>query len=281
VRGSHDAIREFSYTCIDSDRYDTQIPLECIRSYQRLAFNSADSEEPYKNGEFWDMGAGDHRQLLRLRIDARTAGLLGKSGCNHRAALREAGQVQELPRKIEYKLDEGAPRSWGIDAESWSAQMMAEFGAAGPFCLSATISEVRGEYDQAAASIASALKTPGLPAPAKRYLEGRLANVQAMHALQKSPWKPLFSAGTLDGWQTAKGKATVDTRRTVEARNALTPIMDEPVGEVFELRGEIELQKTNTYVAGGLAIGQPGIDRSDWVRSRRGVFNRDRRRVSF
>jgi eukaryotic-like serine/threonine-protein kinase len=44
-----------------------------------------------------------------------------------------------------------------------------------------------------------------------------------------------------------------------------TLVMNEPAGEVFEVRGEIELLGDKIHVPGGFAIGQPAIDRDDWV----------------
>jgi hypothetical protein len=264
-RSSRDAIRELAYVCIDSDRYDTRVPFESIRSYQSLSFNSSDSEEPYKGNEFWDLSQEIVDSYLAQEKVVEQPGYWESMGAMIAHRCGRTDDCKGYLERIGYKLDGGAARFWGIDAETWSAQMMAELGPARPFVLSSRISEESAKYDEAAASIASALKTPDLPEPARKYIEGRLANLQSMLSLQQVPWKPLFKGQSLEGWETLKGNATIDAGRIIEARNALTLVMNEPVGEVFEVRGEMEIKGEDTYVAGGFAIGQMEIARDDWV----------------
>jgi hypothetical protein len=135
--------------------------------------------------------------------------------------------------------------------------------ASGPV-LVAKLEEENGIYTDAIESLSAALKLPHVCDPARRYLETKISRIEAMKRLQEVEWAPMFESGTLEGWEIGKGNGTVPSSGVVEAKGELTMIMNKPAGNVFEVRGEIELKGTRKYVPGGFAIGQPFPGRSDW-----------------
>lgn len=53
-RGNYEAAETFLWSCSYSERYDTRLPLEFLRTWQSLSAASSESEHPFRDEETWD-----------------------------------------------------------------------------------------------------------------------------------------------------------------------------------------------------------------------------------
>lgn len=262
-RGNYEATEAFLWSCAYSERSDTRLPLEFLRTWKALSSGSSESEHPFQDEDKWDTAKETVDSYLAEESTRDRWRYWASTGAIIAYRCRKFDECRNYLEQVGYEVDNAAAVAWGVDAESWSAQVAAELSPAATDVSNARTAEERGEYEQAINHYSSALDTPNISGAAKSHLATRLAQLKSMKDVQEREWAPLFESKTLDGWETAKGHATITPDATIEAKKELILVKKEPAGDVFEVRGEIELEGEGVYVPGGFAIGQPGIDRND------------------
>ncbi len=242
--GSEAALRAFGRACLATERFDTNVPWQMYGVTRAIAADQMDPNRYYARAPWSDLqrmfdgylSKGDRaRHDYYLSAEAVIA-------CK-----RWEPSVADLLQQLDYKIDPQIAEEWDLPAQ-YAARMATLAGPAGKLLTTAERAD-RNHPEVALQNFLAAQKIPNLPPVSAEYLDDRIAESRAATALRAAPWRPLTPAADLSGWKTESGtwRAAGPNELDVNTEPAGAFLSRlEPIGDTWEIRGEITLSNAAT-----------------------------------
>ncbi|MEA3210470.1 MAG: hypothetical protein QOE70_3527 [Chthoniobacter sp.] len=240
--GSEQAVLAFGRTCLATQRFDTEVPWQMMRAVQDVAAERDDPHDYYSKEAPWkDLQAMLDGYVAHGDPARRDYYLAVKAVLAARRGLDDV--VAQMLEQLNYQIDPQVVADWNLSIQ-WVGRMATLSGPAADLALAAQRQE-NEHPKQALESLLAAQKLPGLPPVANDYLADQIAEVRAVIALQGAPWRPLTPPEDLSGWKADRGEWRVVLPTVLEVTTGSGALLTrlQPIGETWELRGEIDLGK--------------------------------------
>jgi hypothetical protein len=260
--GSEEAQLAFGRSCLATQRFDTQVPWEMVRTVEDIADDKGDRDAQdayYHHQAPWEdlrtvfdgyIAHGDPARR-NYYLSVKTV-LAAKRGLD--------SVVAQLLQDLHYEIDPQVKADWNLSVQ-WIPRMTALTGPACSLAVSAE-RQTNDHPEQALQNLLSAQKLPGLLPMTTEYFAGQIASLRSLVALQASPWLPLTPPQDLSGWKVGGGEWKVVAPGVLELKTGgsvalLTRV--EPMGDTWEVRGEFELPVEGSgRTEAALFCGPPG-----------------------
>ncbi len=242
--GSYDAMHDVGLACLESGRFDTNVPIGYVRSLQMITEDSDGDKSYWTRPDTYQRLKGlfagyakakqtEEERLHRQTLWAGCAWYLGKYDDAH-AAFEELGD-RAAPEVFEAwhfgaTLEEARDESYALSGTQ-----------AGPARQAKELID-SGDAGQAAASYRSLLATAD--GHAAHYYRRQLAEAETEARLERGEWLDLRPDPALTGWTRAQGYCAVEPDGTVRGTTAgwgLWLLCDRDFGHRLEFEGEVDL----------------------------------------
>jgi tetratricopeptide (TPR) repeat protein len=263
--GSHEAMYRFGLECLETGRFDTDVPRTLLKAVEDIAFD--EGWEPV-----WRV-RGVYDNLVKL-CDGMTA------------ARPEAARWWKTARPL---------IAWKCGRYADAADMLEKLGSdADPACLTefkTDLTRVRREASLAANPLASEVRRatdaygttppeqllpvfedlltrasdPMVAAACREYVVALRKDLE----LAKGDWVDVMPGPDLAGWERLRGEWAVEAdgalRSVVEMRRGTMLLLRNRFGGNYEIRGEIELPPVSHDPEGGVVVAYKELDEPRWA----------------
>lgn len=263
--GSEAAMTAFGTACLETHRFDTEVPWQFLQAHRDLASEWDEPEAYYPERLPWEEtksmieGYLAEPTMQSRRIHTCTVGAILAEKCR---------RMQDCRRYLEaagFKVDPEALQEWSLSA-SWGERAAALSGPAASLITSAENappSQALELFQQALAKLENA------PAgdPSREYVGSRVASLEAARKLADAPWESLRPAEGQGVWEERHEESGWTPDGVLEQSAGSITLINLPTGGAFEIRGDVELP-ANTQLESGFYVGSNDIDSSDWITTR-------------
>jgi len=240
--GSTEAQLAFGRACLATGRFDTEVPCQMLQVVYDIAKDQKDPEQYYKTGAPWeDLMKTLDGYLAHGNPARRSYYLSEKAVFASKRGMDEL--VGQLLKELDYKVDPEVVAGWNLPVD-WAERIASLSGPAGKLVLEAD-HEDHMNLGRSLASLLAAQKLPDLPPVVQGYIAQRIADVQALTALDSAPWLPWAPPQDQSGWKVEGGNWQISSSALLELKTGnagsfLTRLR--PVGDTWDIRGELFLK---------------------------------------
>ena len=244
--GSDEAVLAFGRKCLATKRFDTGVPWQMIKAVRDVASDQEDSDLYYKNQVPWDEIVETIEGYVTHGDPARRSFYLSHKAVF--AAMRGRDDLgAQLLKQLNYEIDPQVAADWNLSI-GWVGRMTALTGPSADLTLAAE-NQKRADPKAALERLQIAQRLPGLLPTTSDYLAAEIAELQAIIALNSTPWRPLTPPGDLTGWKTERGEWRVVSPTVLEAKTAQSGALItclQPIGNIWEIRGQLNVVSSGT-----------------------------------
>ncbi len=256
--GSHEEMYDFAVECLETKRFDTEVPHRFLRVLCDITL------EKSNDSEYWDLpetaprletlfkgyeSVGTNEEQTRWKSRHVAAAWKMRDWKTARALLDELGSQYDNSFFNVYFYENG---------DYATSQIYAFSGPESASLLAAEKLANQGNKEAAQVAYAGALASKDLDPRALNFIKHRFALLKLESQFEKNEWVSLNPEPSLAGWFTVYGKWSVEpdgSLRGEPADERLWISCDADFGNKLELRGEIEFISVYDDPMANAAIG--------------------------
>jgi hypothetical protein len=261
--GSHQQLYALGRECLDTGRFDTQVPYVYMRAFDHIVGDIGSTYDYYKTpGVYEDLQTLADGYLGEPTMEQhhdwyRSFKVASAVRCER---WDEARQFLEA---LKGEPEEDAFTRFGLKSAEVLGEVYARSGEFAEETAAAEKLAAAGKFDEARAKYENLASKAGERQQVTTFFRGRLRGVEFEDDFAKGEWTALPLDEKLSGWRNMGGKWTLDDEGRLVAeprRDGLRLVYDKKLGTRFELRGNVTFvkhpySKANVGVYFGQATG--------------------------
>jgi hypothetical protein len=268
--GSDQDLLNFGYQCLETKRFDTDVPNQYIRTVVNLGYSTT-PENHYTYFVDPDVYTNCKRTFegylaAEVQKDAKPY-----YHSQYAIVAYHAGAYEDSLRNlkaVDFKLNPRALRSWKNDFSGIADEVSAFTGDAQNQIYDAEKFFQKRESQNAMKHYEEALEIEK-DERAIRYIRNRLGLLRFEQELDKGDWVKFIPSQDLKGWSVDRGKWSVLANDVLQVQSGFRGSMIKSLGRVgsnFEIHGEIELvSSSNGAYEAGVVFGYPAEGKKEWM----------------
>jgi hypothetical protein len=261
--GSHQDLYNFGRECLETNRFDTQVPSVFVNAFDSIVKDIGSSFEYYKTpGVFEDLqrladGYLAEPEMAPVHNWYRSFKVAAAVRCERWEEARKfLDAIEGTPHENAFAQFQLKPSEVLGEVYARSAEFAAEAAAAEELVAD-------GNFDEAKAKYETLASRSGGRQVVTTYFRGKMQGVEFRDDFQKGEWMPLPLDEQLSAWRVKGGNWTVDGKGGLVAeprKDGLRLVYDQSIGGRYEVRGKVSLlkrpySKANVGVYFGQASG--------------------------
>jgi hypothetical protein len=261
--GSHQQLYNFGRECLETNRFDTQVPSMFVNAFDSIVGDIGSSFDYYKTpGVFEDLQKVADGYLAEPKMQPahdwyRSFKVAAAIRCER---WEEARQFLDA---IQGEPDENAFARFQLKSSDVLGEVYARSAEFADETAAAEELAAAGKFDEAKAKFEGLASKSGGRQVVTTYFRGKLKGVEFNDQFEQGEWILLPLDEQLSGWRVKGGKWSVDENGGLVAepkRDGLRLVYDQKLGGRYELRGKVSLlkrpySKANAGVYFGQASG--------------------------
>jgi hypothetical protein len=261
--GSHQQLYNFGRECLETNRFDTQVPSMFVNAFDAIVGDIGSSFDYYKTpGVFEDLQRVANGYLAEPKMEPAYSWYRSFKVA---AAVRceRWDEARQFLDAIEGTPDENAFARFQLKSSEVLGEVYARSAEFAEETAAAEELAAAGKFDEAKAKFEGlASKSEGRQ-QVTTYFRGKLKAVEFRDQFEEGDWISLPLDEQLTGWRVKAGKWSVDDKGGLLAepkQDGLRLVYDQRLGKRYELRGKVSLlkrpySKANVGVYFGQASG--------------------------
>jgi hypothetical protein len=268
--GSDEDILNIGKLCLDTARFDTEVPFEYLQSVYDLKRSSnlpsivplLQNEKVYANLERVYGGyIKESRRPQSLPFYYSEWAVISYNAGKWDAA-RKSLEV------IDFKLHPAVTRNWLVD-DHMIGQICARSGPAAKDVMEGEIARDERKMEQSLSHFTDALTAAGDDPRATAYIQEQIARLNLEKQMASGEWTFFMPPSDLQGWKVERGQWKVLKDGDLEVQAGFKGLMIHSLASVgmnFEINGEMEcISSSNQGFQGGVVFGQPTLNNNKWI----------------
>ena len=239
--GSHEAIYAFGRECLQTDRFDTQVPYQLFLSVQAIVGDLFSNLEFYK-----DEGVNeDLRAMMNgyLTTQANEAPLEWYRSLGAAVAWRgeKWSEARQFLDEMESPPDDDAFTRVGASVQEAVGEIYARSGKLAEPTQKAEDLIASGDFDQAVVAFRDLLRLNEEDDRVASFYRQRLSAVERLRTLSAGDWADILPNKDLDGWRVKSGNWSVNDEGALIGKWGKDGLLLEcasKFGARFEIRGK-------------------------------------------